>query len=90
MKETHSARFEARSQGVGQSASRDSSHETGGAVVARVFPACRKEGEYAAGTERGRPQAGERAGARTAGSPGRACPCQTPTVAWFGSGRPSV
>ena len=33
---------------------------------------------------------GERAGARTAGSLGRACPCQTPTVAWFGSGRPSV
>ena len=55
------------------------SHEAGGAVVARKFPACRKECEFAAGTGTGKPQAARQAGHHF---DRRACGCKKSWFAW--------
>ena len=57
----------------------DALHEAGGAVVAREFPACRKECEFAAGTRTGMPQAARQAGRRF---DRRACGCKKSWFAW--------
>ena len=89
---THSAGLEVQRQGMrkittqaqgrfadSRAGVEDGLHEAGGAVIAREFPAWRKECEFAAGTGTGKPHAARQAGRRF---DRRACGCKKSWLAW--------